>query len=61
MPEELKFTKEELHEMHKRMILNGFFHEEQENTFVSAEACSIICDNAMRLLRALDEQGLCKE
>ena len=61
MPEELKFTKEELHEMHMRMLLNGFFHEEQENGFVSASACEVICDNAMRMLKAMDTAGLCKE
>lgn len=61
MPEELKFTKAELHEMHMRMILNGFFHEEQENGFVTASACEVICDNAMRMLQEMDKQGLCKE
>ena len=61
MPEELKFTTEELHEMHKRMILNGFFAKEQEQGFVTMEDCGIICDNAMRMLQAMDKQGLCKQ
>jgi hypothetical protein len=61
MPEELLFSKEELHEMHKRMILNGFFSVEQEQGFVSQEACNIICDNALRMLQAMDGAGLCKQ
>lgn len=61
MPEGLKFTVEELHEMHKRMILNGFFAKEQEAGFVTQADCEIICDNAMRMLREMDSQGLCKE
>ena len=51
MPEELKFTKEELHEMHMRMLLNGFFAKEQEQGFVSQAECEVICDNAMRMLQ----------
>lgn len=61
MPEELKFSTEELHEMHKRMILNGFFAKEQEQGFVSIDDADIICDNAMRMLKAMDAHGLCKE
>lgn len=61
MPEEMKYTKEELHEMHKRMILNGFFAKEQEQGFVSVDDADIICDNAMRMLKAMDSHGLCKE
>ena len=61
MPEEMKFTKEELHEMHKRMILNGFFVKEQEQGFVSIDDAEVICDNAMRMLKAMDNHGLCKE
>ena len=51
MPPELLFTKEELHEMHKRMLLNGYFAKEQENGFVTQQDCEIICDNAMRMLQ----------
>ena len=61
MPEEMKFTKEELHEMQKRMILNGFFVKEQEQGFVSIDDAEVICDNAMRMLKAMDNHGLCKE
>lgn len=61
MPEDMKFTKEELHEMHKRMLLNGFFAKEQEQGFVSIDDADIICDNAMRMLKAMDNHGLCKE
>ena len=61
MPEGLKFSMEELHEMYKRMILNGFFAKEQEQGFVSVDDADIICDNAMRMLKAMDSHGLCKE
>ena len=61
MPEELKFTKEELHQMHMRMLLNGFFSIEQEQGFVAQADCEVICDNAMRMLQEMDSQGLCKE
>lgn len=61
MPEELKFTTAELHEMHMRMLLNGFFAKEQENGFVTPDDCDVICDNAMRMLKAMDTAGLCKE
>ena len=61
MPEELKFTKEELHEMHMRMLLNGFFAKEQDSGFVSPDDCDVICDNAMRMLQAMDRQGIRKE
>lgn len=61
MPEELLFTKEQLHEMHTRMLLNGFFAKEQEQGIVTVSDCEVICDNAMRMLQTMDAQGLCKE
>ena len=61
MPEELNFTKEELDEMLMRMILNVFFGKEQESGFVSPDDWDVICDNAMRMLQAMDRQGICKE
>lgn len=61
MLEELKFTKEELHEMHMRMLLSGFFAKVQDSFYVESEDCDAICDNAMRMLQAMDRQGICKE
>lgn len=63
MPEDLKFTHDEVRTMWSRMLLNGFFLKEQENdgNFVTAEDCSLICDNAFRMIKAMDEHGLCRE
>lgn len=61
MPEGLQFSMDELREMLKRMLLNGFFAKEQEQGFVTQEDCNIICDNAIRMLQAMDNNKMCKE
>jgi hypothetical protein len=61
MPEGLQFSMDELREMLKRMLLNGFFAKEQEQGFVTQEDCNIICDNAIRMLQAIDNNKMCKE
>lgn len=62
MDARLKYSIDELHEMHKRIILNGVFSRQRDNgPMIQAGEMEVICDDADRLLKELDDRGMVKE
>lgn len=63
MPSELQYTLEELHEMHKRIILNGIFSA-QRTMEAGAPVAPVVIENAVnaanRLVDELVEAGVVK-
>lgn len=50
---------EELHEMHKRVILNGVFSRQRDNgPMIGSGEMEVICDDADRLLSELESRGM---
>lgn len=62
MPEELKYTLEEVHEMHKRILLNFMFSRHRDNgPMINATDIEVACDDVERLVKELESRGLIKE
>ncbi len=59
MPEEMKFTMTELHEMYKRIVLNFMFCRHRDNgPMVPSVDIEVACDDAERLIKELESRGL---
>lgn len=58
----LQYTIEELHEMHKRVILNGIFSKQRDSgPMIQAGEMEVICDDADRLLKELEDRNMIRE
>lgn len=62
MPEEMKFTIAEVHEMYKRIVLNFMFCRHRDNgPMISATDIEVACDDVERLVKELESRNLIKE
>lgn len=61
VPQGLKYSMEELHEMHKRIFLNGVFHWQKDHVGqpLTIPIAENILDDAQRALTAIDNGGWC--